>query len=302
MNVLNGVSMMVFPFAFSARFIASVSGFVAISINCDFFAERIFSSAPAEVVPVVWGSPVVVFDSESFLSLCSSVFITSAKSQVDLLQRSLISSKSSFGSVWISSISFRKSSCAAIESSRALCFSRCSIWRISERISRLYDGRPGMNTLAISAVSYKGLLIGIPFSFKKSVSKDMKCPIIGKSPMKFPIFCLTSSRGGASATSSFLMFVIWVMNSGMGTPGFIRVCRVSVFCFGSRLNLIPPNSVIWFFLLSSPVVSRSREMNIVGLLGFAEGAGCAQEFAKYLSRRLKPSSICSGLVPKQNLT
>ncbi len=121
-----------------------------------------------------------------------------------------------------------------------------------------------MKTLAISAVSYRGLSIGIPFSFKKSVSKDMKWPTIGRSPMNSVIFCLISSSGGASFTSSFVMFVIWVMNSGIGTPGFMRVCSVSGFFFGSRLNLIAPNSVIWFFLLSSPVVSRSSETNMVG--------------------------------------
>ncbi len=128
--------MMVFPFAFSARFRASVSGFVGVSMSCDFFEDRIgeiLSSSSVEGA----SSLVVFFFFESFFSLCSRVFITSAKSQVDLLQRSWISSNRSFGRVWISSMSFKKSSCAAIESSRALCFSTCSIWRISERISRL---------------------------------------------------------------------------------------------------------------------------------------------------------------------
>lgn len=67
-----------------------------------------------------------------------------------------------------------KSCWAAMASSRARCFSLCSIPRRSVRISRLYEGSPGKKIRVSSAVSYSGFLRGIPFDFRKSVSKEMK--------------------------------------------------------------------------------------------------------------------------------
>jgi len=52
------------------------------------------------------------------------------------------------------------------------------------------------------------------------------------------------------------------MNSGIFTPGLTKNWRVSVFFFGSRLNFVAPNSMIRSLRLSSPVVSKSSEMNM----------------------------------------
>jgi len=88
--------------------------------------------------------------------------------------------------------------------------------------------------------------------------------------MNFAISSDASSIFGASFTSSSVMFVMCVMNSGIFTPGFMNVWNVSV--LPSRSNLMAPNSVIWSFLLSKPVVSRSRDMNMG--VGFFWGGAC----------------------------
>lgn len=96
----------------------------------------------------------VIFADFGFFGFFGSrPFTKSANFQVDFSQIVFISLRSWVGSDSISSTSLSNSSCAAIESSRARCLSMCSRFRISERISRLYDGSPGRKILAISAVS-----------------------------------------------------------------------------------------------------------------------------------------------------
>ena len=161
---------------------------------------------------VSFGSEISSFNIVSVFSgdtgLCSIFSKVFAKCQVDFLLSSFNSFNSTGSSVLILSVIFRNSCWAAIASSRARCFSLCSICRRSVRISRLYDGSPGKKILASSAVSYSEFLRGIPFAFKKSVSKDMKCPTIVESPMNFTISSFNSSILGASFTSSSVIFVM----------------------------------------------------------------------------------------------
>lgn len=51
------------------------------------------------------------------------------------------------------------------------------------------------------------------------------------------------------------------MMSGSTIPGFIKTCNVSFCPFKS--NLTAPNSMILFFNGSIPVVSRSRDTNML---------------------------------------
>ena len=168
--------------------------------------------------------------------------------------------KSSSGRFLISSISFSNNSWAAFESSSARCLSTCSSFRISDSISRLYEGRPGTKILDNSAVSYSGLFIFNPFALRKLVSNEMKCPTIGRSPMNSSNSGVFSSRVGAPSTSSFLIPVMCVMNWGIGMPGSMKVWNSSI--LPSRSNFVAPISMMRLVRLSSPVVSKSNEMNI----------------------------------------
>ena len=180
--MLYGTRIRVFPFKVLSKCSTRVSVGLKSSMRLDFVSfsrtsEACFSSGESGSVGGSSGFLIEVFD-----GLCSRVWMTSAKYQHDFAHSFWISSKSSFGRDSICSMSFVRSSWAAIQSSSARCFSSCLRPRIVERISRLYDGRPGRNILAISAVSWSGFFRFMLFALRKSTSNDIKCPIIGKSP------------------------------------------------------------------------------------------------------------------------
>jgi hypothetical protein len=96
------------------------------------------------------------------------------------------------------------------------------------------------------------------FFSKKSLSKLVLCQSIGRSQIKFSIFCINlSSKTGASLTSESKIFVIFEIISGIGIRGLIKVEKTSVISKVFSSNLTKAISIILSLFLSTQVVSKS---------------------------------------------
>jgi len=102
----------------------------------------------------------------------------------------------------------------------------------------------------------------IQAAIKKSLSKKVLCPKIGKSHINSVIFVCNSSIYGAFSTSSLNIFVIFDDNSGISIQGLTKLSKRSIISnvFGS--NFTSANSIILSLFLSNHVVSKSRPIII----------------------------------------